>query len=145
MDPYIALGAVTTLATAVLWGIDEAVKGRAQPTPRGPAALPSSAALPFVRPTRELRQHVMLLQGYRCANPFCNMDVRGGPHLDHIMPRFRGGTDSIHNLQWLCETCNLNKRDQEWPAFLREYAAGLGITDIETAWERWASVRRRLL
>jgi 5-methylcytosine-specific restriction endonuclease McrA len=32
-------------------------------------------------------------------------------HLDHIVPKARGGSDSVDNLRWLCAEVNLSKRD----------------------------------
>ena len=34
-------------------------------------------------------------------------------HVDHIVPRARGGSDDISNFQALCITCNTNKRDKD--------------------------------
>ena len=42
-------------------------------------------------------------------------------HIDHIVPRSRGGSDELANLQALCEPCNLNKYDRtmaEWSRYL---------------------------
>lgn len=34
------------------------------------------------------------------------------PHVDHIVPLARGGTDERSNLQALCARCNKSKRDK---------------------------------
>lgn len=50
----------------------------------------------------------------RCA--YCN-DTRGPFHLDHVVPRSRGGPDDPINIVNACQTCNLAKGDQlpsEW-------------------------------
>ena len=41
---------------------------------------------------------------------FCKTILdRNIAHLDHILPRSRGGTDDPWNLQFLCSSCNLKK------------------------------------
>ena len=51
---------------------------------------------------------------------------RGGPcgkcgverrflHRDHIMPRFRGGTDDPSNIQYLCANCHEDKTAEDMP------------------------------
>jgi ATP adenylyltransferase len=34
-------------------------------------------------------------------------------HVDHIVPRAKGGSDDLSNFQALCMTCNTNKRDRD--------------------------------
>ncbi len=34
-------------------------------------------------------------------------------HVDHIVPRAKGGSDELSNFQALCVTCNTNKRDRD--------------------------------
>ncbi len=47
------------------------------------------------------------LQRMKCA--YCRSCLKGGYHLDHIVPLALGGTNWPHNLQLLCQTCNLSK------------------------------------
>jgi 5-methylcytosine-specific restriction endonuclease McrA len=34
-------------------------------------------------------------------------------HIDHIIPRSRGGTDTLDNYQTLCSLCNLGKSNRD--------------------------------
>jgi hypothetical protein len=100
--------------------------------------------VPFVKATREERERVMKIQNYKCANPYCNQDLRDSvPHWDHIVPRSAGGTDSVHNMQWLCDTCNMNKGDRDWLQFLFGYATGMGMdpNKNQEPWKRWVLTR----
>lgn len=100
--------------------------------------------VPFIKATRDERERVMAIQGHHCANPYCNTDLRQSvPHWDHIVPRSQGGTDSVHNMQWLCETCNMNKKDQHWLEFLFKYAKGMGQDPNmnQEPWKKWVLTR----
>jgi hypothetical protein len=35
-------------------------------------------------------------------------------HVDHMVPRSKGGSDHPHNLVTACEGCNLSKYDKTW-------------------------------
>lgn len=50
-------------------------------------------------------------QGNKCA--ICRVSLRGGSHLDHIVPLARGGKHEGRNLQLLCPPCNLKKSDRD--------------------------------
>jgi diadenosine tetraphosphate (Ap4A) HIT family hydrolase len=49
-------------------------------------------------------------------------------HVDHIVPRAKGGSDDLSNFQALCVTCNTNKRDRDDTDF-RDVQASYGIRD----------------
>lgn len=48
------------------------------------------------------------LRAARSECAFCG-DKAGPFHLDHIIPKSRGGSGKKANLQWLCATCNISK------------------------------------
>jgi 5-methylcytosine-specific restriction endonuclease McrA len=63
-------------------------------------------------------------QGGRCALTGRKLDTSA--ELDHIVPRTRGGGDTLDNAQWLCSDANQSKRkmlDAEFVAFCREVVA----------------------
>jgi 5-methylcytosine-specific restriction endonuclease McrA len=43
----------------------------------------------------------------------CGAEGQASDHLDHIVPRSRGGTNARANYQRLCKTCNVQKRHED--------------------------------
>ncbi|MBF9058172.1 HIT domain-containing protein [Rhodobacterales bacterium HKCCSP123] len=58
------------------------------------------------------RYEVLKRAKYRCELCGAHED-QIALHIDHIVPRARGGSDDLSNLQALCMTCNTNKRDND--------------------------------
>ncbi|QMV32410.1 hypothetical protein 8G_00016 [Ralstonia phage Hyacinthe] len=54
----------------------------------------------------------------RCA--CCGCSIRSGYHIDHIHPLSKGGSNWPHNLQLLCQRCNLRKKDKDPFVFANE-------------------------
>ncbi|MCC7046729.1 MAG: HNH endonuclease [Alphaproteobacteria bacterium] len=48
----------------------------------------------------------VLRRDRKCSVPGC---YRGSVHVDHIVPRSRGGSDELHNLRGLCASCHARK------------------------------------
>ena len=100
--------------------VDERIRAdrKAFPGPTAPDAPPKRTDLGGVPYYRHQRNYLYGVQEGICANckthfPMRVMDV------DHILPRSRGGTDHISNLQLLCSGCNRSKGNRtmaEWKA-----------------------------
>lgn len=64
---------------------------------------PPSAAL-------ELRYRVLQRDGFRCT--YCGATAEQARlHVDHVIPRAKGGLSTMENLTTACEACNLGKKD----------------------------------
>lgn len=70
-----------------------------------------------------VRQAVFERDGYRCRYCGCQITALrewhhwakrwvGLIHVDHVIPRCKGGTDELDNLVTACRTCNLAKYDK---------------------------------
>jgi 5-methylcytosine-specific restriction endonuclease McrA len=59
-------------------------------------------------PSEKVRRQILSLYDHKCFG--CG--VREGLHIDHIVPRSKGGEAAFRNLQPLCEKCGQEKADQ---------------------------------
>ena len=50
---------------------------------------------------------------------YCWGPLGESPHVDHMIPLARGGSDSIDNLVWACAPCNLKKHAKTAEEFLK--------------------------
>ena len=58
------------------------------------------------------RYNVLKRAKYRCE--VCGAhESQVALHVDHIIPRSKGGPDDLSNFQALCQTCNTNKRAED--------------------------------
>ncbi|MCY4191117.1 MAG: DNA methyltransferase [Rhodospirillaceae bacterium] len=75
----------------------------------------------------KLRHVLWERQGRLCANHYCDSErLRSVDlHLDHRIPRVRGGEDDVMNRIGLCGNCNSRKGKKAWGLFLDEERAKL--------------------
>ena len=67
----------------------------------------------------KLRELVWRHQHQGCLNPYCDSRPRAVDlHLDHKIPKIRGGSDAPENRIGLCGNCNMRKGRKAWGAFL---------------------------
>jgi len=68
-----------------------------------------------------LEEIEQMLEDQNCQCNCCGeILTKSNKHLDHIMPVALGGSNSIENLQWLCQFCNISKSDKhpdEWAIY----------------------------
>lgn len=63
-------------------------------------------------PWASLRDMAFARDGYRCT--YCGSEA--GPfEIDHIIPRSKGGENTLDNVCVACRFCNRSKRDRERP------------------------------
>ncbi|HKG68826.1 MAG TPA: HNH endonuclease, partial [Segetibacter sp.] len=60
-----------------------------------------------------LRWQVFQRDHWRCLS--CGRTTEDGIilHVDHIIPRSKGGQDHLDNYQTLCEMCNIGKSNKD--------------------------------
>ncbi|HQI46873.1 MAG TPA: HNH endonuclease, partial [Bacteroidales bacterium] len=60
-----------------------------------------------------IRWQVFKRDNWRCVACGQSADDNVILHIDHILPRSKGGKDEINNYQTLCETCNIGKSNKD--------------------------------
>ena len=62
--------------------------------------------------SRSTRYEVLNRAKHRCE--LCGAhETQAALHVDHIVPRAKGGSDELSNFQALCISCNTSKRDRD--------------------------------
>ena len=79
-----------------------------------------------VRRTARLRARAQ----HRCV--YCGA-TEGPMHLDHAVPRSRGGADDESNLVLACASCNCRRQDMSLRGYMRYLRQGLGWTSAQTS------------
>lgn len=89
----------------------------------------------------DLRFRVLKEAKGRCA--LCGASNKDAPlHVDHIIPRARGGKTVYENLQALCEKCNCTKRDTDETDF-RTYGEEVDANEIVLFEKKWILENKR--
>jgi len=80
---------------------------------------------------RELMlDHVLLKTDMRCAYCGHEFESISDMHIDHVIPRSRGGSDNIDNLLPVCKSCNSTKATKTLEEF-RHYIIRRITDDIQ--------------
>ncbi len=67
-----------------------------------------------------VREYILRRDGFRCLS--CGKTAsQTRLQVDHIIPVAHGGSNDISNLQALCRTCNLKKKDRRDPCFHQHF------------------------
>ena len=61
---------------------------------------------------KKLRLQVLRRDGYTCA--YCSNVAN---EVDHIVPKVKGGEDTLDNCVAACRRCNVQKKDQDQAVF----------------------------
>lgn len=82
--------------------------------PRAPDARPSAAARGYCsRAWKLARREALVRDAYQCQ--MCGAVAHGKrAHVDHIVPKSKGGSDEVTNLRTLCVSCH--SRHEGWSA-----------------------------
>lgn len=69
----------------------------------------SSSSRGYGTQWRKLREHVLARDRGLCVACYRRGILAKATDVDHIVPKFRGGTDAMSNLQSLCRDCHKEK------------------------------------
>ena len=70
--------------------------------------------------------------------PYCGGGLGESPHADHIYPVAKGGLSTEDNMIYVCQKCNMQKRDKTLLEFVREAKLNLNkvLDNIEILGKR---------
>lgn len=87
--------------------------------------------------TPELKEQILKRDGYKCV--ICGRSAMEGYelHVDHILPKDKGGKGTLENGQTLCSICNFRKKNYNQTEsgkkmFIRLWETAKRIGDKET-------------
>jgi 5-methylcytosine-specific restriction endonuclease McrA len=87
--------------------------------------------------TPELKEQILKRDGYKCI--ICGRSSKEGYelHVDHILPKDKGGKATLENGQTLCSICNFRKKNYNQTEsgkkmFIRLWETAKRIGDTET-------------
>jgi hypothetical protein len=95
-----------------------------EPQPAAVTLLPSPISGAERQRKRRERQWRELLERHGTLCAYCG--EREASHQDHVIPRSKGGSDSIDNMVPACADCNLekgNRTPDEWRAWRAQFGA----------------------
>ena len=76
------------------------------------------------------RTRALMARGcHRCV--YCGA-TEGPMHLDHVIPRSQGGSDTADNLCVSCASCNSRRQDMSLRRYMRYLREQLGWTGAQT-------------
>lgn len=73
----------------------------------------------------QTREMILERDKYRCQNCHRPKEVVNSLHVDHVVPRRRGGADRAGNLQTLCGDCHAAKHGEGYPPLVEFDSSGL--------------------
>jgi hypothetical protein len=84
----------------------------------------------------ELERQVQRRAAARCEYCLMHESLQGATfHVEHVLPRSRGGGSTLDNLAWACPSCNLRKSDR---IHVSDPATGSLVPLFNPRTDRWA-------
>lgn len=84
-----------------------------QPEPWLSSKGKSAAERGYGHKWKKIRKQAMIRDGYLCQECLKKGVLTVATDVDHIINKAQGGTDSLHNLQCLCNPCHKIKTIEE--------------------------------
>lgn len=78
-----------------------------------------------VRPIKKKRKAIFDASGGKCHYCHVELKIESGWHIEHKIPRSRGGTDLPDNLVASCAPCNMKKRNKTPDEFAKQMGVKL--------------------
>ncbi len=72
-------------------------------------------------PNQELKLQVYMRDGFVCAYCVRTMTHFNQVTVDHVLPKSKGGKDTVDNLTACCRSCNVKKGNLLLTQFLRAF------------------------